>query len=59
MADDRKALIPVGEGAGEALERVLEVFSASGVGLAECLDTDSVALCASDLHYFPKDYIDQ
>ena len=56
MVADRRALIPVGEGADEALDRVLDVFSRSGVGLAECLDTDAVALCASDLHYFPEEY---
>lgn len=53
---DRKALIPVGEASGEAIERVLDVFGKSGVSLAECLDTDSVALCASDMKYFPAEY---
>lgn len=56
MVTDRRALIPVGEGTDEALERVLDVFSRSGVGLAECLDTDAVALCASDMRYFPEEY---
>lgn len=56
MVTDRRALIPVGEGIDEALERVLDVFSRSGVSLAECLDTDAVALCAGDMRYFPEEY---
>jgi len=53
---DRRALIPVGEDAGQALERVLEAYSKSGVGLAECLDTDATALSASDMRYFDGEY---
>lgn len=53
---DRKALIPVGENAGDAIERVLDAFGRSGVSLAECLDTDAVALAASDMRYFGQEY---
>ena len=56
MSDSRYELVPIGEGAEGALERVFEAFGRSGVTLSECLDTDSAALCASDLQYFDKRY---
>lgn len=52
----RYDLMPVGEGAEEALGRVLDAYGRSGVGLSECLDTDSVALSAGDMRYFGAEY---
>ena len=52
----RYDLMPVGENAEEALGRVLDAYGRSGVGLAECLDTDSSALSASDMRYFGNEY---
>lgn len=52
----RHELIPIGEGAEEALGRVLDVYGRSGVGLSECLDTDSVALSSGDMRYFGREY---
>lgn len=49
-------LVPYGDDIEGALERVLDAFGRSGVSLAECLDTDSVALSASDLKYFDAKY---
>ena len=49
-------LVPVGEDAKDALDKVLDVFSRSGVSLRECLNNDASALCASDMLYFPPKY---
>lgn len=54
--EQRFDLVPYGDGVNEALDRVLDAFSRSGVSLAECLDTDAAALSASDLKYFDGKY---
>lgn len=56
MTEERYDLVPYGDEPEEALSRVLDAFSKSGVSLAECLDTDSAALSASDLRYFDSKY---
>ena len=56
LTEERYDLVPYGEDAGAALDRVLDAFSKSGVSLAECLDTDSAALSATDLRYFDAKY---
>ena len=56
MSIERYELVPYGDGAAEALDRVMDVFGRSGVTLAECLDTDAVALSAGDLQYFDREY---
>lgn len=56
MTEERYDLVPYGDDPEEALGRVLDTFSKSGVSLAECLDTDSAALSASDLRYFDSKY---
>jgi hypothetical protein len=52
----RQDLIPTAENYEEALGRVLDAYGRSGVGLSECLDTDSVALSAGDMRYFGAEY---
>ena len=56
LTEERYDLVPYGDDPEEALGRVLDAFSKSGVSLAECLDTDSAALSASDLRYFDSKY---
>lgn len=56
LTEERYDLVPYGDDPEEALGRVLDTFSKSGVSLAECLDTDSAALSASDLRYFDSKY---
>ena len=53
---DRYELVPVGETAGDALDRVIDAYGRSGVTLRECLDTDSAALSGGDMQYFGKEY---
>lgn len=53
---DRYELVPIGENAGTALDRVLEAYGKSGVGLKECLDDDSSALSGQDMKYFGEEY---
>lgn len=53
---DRYALVPTIDTAEIVLERVMDAFGKSGVSLAECLDTDAVALSAGDMRYFDQRY---
>ena len=53
---DRYALVPVKDSEQDALDRVLDAFGKSKVTLAECLDTDAMALSANDMQYFDKQY---
>ena len=52
----RTDLVPVGEASDEALDRVLDAFSRSGVSLEQCLNSDAAALSSSELMYFDKEY---
>jgi len=53
---DRYDLVPLSDSPSDALDRVLDAFGRSSVSLAECLDTDAVALSASDMRYFDQKY---